>query len=49
MCLATGANFEFWLDFFVRTNRMYCIMLKVVKNLKIEPTLVGVLSKVKFC
>jgi hypothetical protein len=44
MCLATGANFDFRL---AGMNRKYCIMLKDVKNLKIEPVLVCVLSKVK--
>jgi hypothetical protein len=31
MCLATDANFEFWLDFLVRTNKTSCIMLKIMK------------------
>jgi hypothetical protein len=49
MCLATSANFEFWLDRLVRTNRTSCIMLKVVEKFKTEPILVYVLSKVKYC
>jgi hypothetical protein len=39
MCLATGANFEFWLDCLVRTNKMSCIMLKVAEKLKPNPYL----------
>jgi hypothetical protein len=39
MCLATGTNFEFWLDCLVRMNRTSCIMLKVVENLKLNPYL----------
>jgi hypothetical protein len=49
MCLATGANFEFFLDCLVRMNRTSCIMLKVVEKLRTEPILVYVLSKVKYC
>jgi hypothetical protein len=49
MCLATGANFEFWLDCLARTNRTPCIMLKVMEKLKTEPLLVYVLSKVTYC
>jgi hypothetical protein len=49
MCLATGANFEFWLDCLVRTNRTSCIMLKNRKNLKLNLCWYYVLSKVKFC
>jgi hypothetical protein len=49
MCLATGANFEFWLDGLARTNRTSCIMLQVMEKLKTEPILVYVLSKVKYC
>jgi hypothetical protein len=49
MCLATGVNFEFWLDCLVRTTRTFCIILKVMKNLKIKPILVCLLSKVNFC
>jgi hypothetical protein len=32
MCLATDANFEFWLDCIVRTNRESSITLKIVKT-----------------
>jgi hypothetical protein len=32
MCRATGANFEFWLECLVRTNRTSCVMLKVVEE-----------------
>jgi hypothetical protein len=45
MCLATGANFEFWFDCLVRTNSTSCIMLKVVKNLNLNPCLFYLLSK----
>jgi hypothetical protein len=47
MCHATSANFEFWLDCLVRTNRMSCIMLKVVEEPKTELIPVSVPSKVK--
>jgi hypothetical protein len=36
MCHATGANSEFWLDCLVRTNRMSCIMLKVMEEHKLN-------------
>jgi hypothetical protein len=49
MCLATGANFEFWLGCLMRTNRTSCIMLKVVEKFKTEPILVYVLYKVTYC
>jgi hypothetical protein len=39
MCHATGANFEFWLDAIVRTNRTSCIMLKIVKEPKLNSRL----------
>jgi hypothetical protein len=39
MCHATGANSEFWLDCLVRTNRTSCIMLKVVKEPKLNSCL----------
>jgi hypothetical protein len=48
MCLATGANFELWLDYLVRTNRTSCIMLKVVEKFKTEPILVYMPSKVTY-
>jgi hypothetical protein len=40
MCHATGANFEFWLEnAIVRTNRTSCIMLKVMKEPKLNSRL----------
>jgi hypothetical protein len=39
MCLATSANFEFWLDCLVRKNRTSYIMLKVLEKLKLNPYL----------
>jgi hypothetical protein len=39
MCHATGANSEFWLDCLVRTNRTSCIMLKVMKEPKLNSRL----------
>jgi hypothetical protein len=36
MCHATGANFGFWLERLVRTNRTSCIMLKVVEEPKLN-------------
>jgi hypothetical protein len=39
MCHATGANFGFWLDCLVRTIRTSCIMLKVVKEPKLNSRL----------
>jgi hypothetical protein len=38
MCHATGANFEFWLEGLVRTNRTSSIMLKVVVDGEIPST-----------
>jgi hypothetical protein len=32
MSLATGANFEFWLDCLVRTNRTSCTLLKIMET-----------------
>jgi hypothetical protein len=49
MCLATGANFEFWLDCLVRANRTSCIVLKVVEKVKTKPILIYVLYKVTYC
>jgi hypothetical protein len=48
MCHVTGANFDFWLECLVMTNRTSRIMLKVVEKPKTEPIFVFVLSKVKF-
>jgi hypothetical protein len=39
MCHATGANFEFWLECLVRTNRTSCIMLKVMEEPKLNSCL----------
>jgi hypothetical protein len=39
MCHSTGANFEFWLDCLVRTHRTSCIMLKVMKEPKLNSCL----------
>jgi hypothetical protein len=39
MCHATGANSEFWLECLVRTNRTSCIMLKIVKEPKLNSRL----------
>jgi hypothetical protein len=46
MCHATGANSEFWLECLVRTNRMSCILLKVVEEPKTELMIVSVLSRI---
>jgi hypothetical protein len=39
MCHATGANSNFGLIAIVRTNRMSCIMLKIVKEPKLNSRL----------
>jgi hypothetical protein len=39
MCHATGANFEFGLGCLVKTHRTSCIMLKVMKEPKLNSRL----------
>jgi hypothetical protein len=37
MSLATGTNFDFWLDCHVRSNRTSCMHVKKIETTKIDP------------